>query len=132
MRMLTGLGLTAFLLAGPALAHEPDLESRYSPAYRPCMDNADSTLAMIDCANVEYEAQDRALNAIYRTKMASLNGRQQARLRDAQRAWIAWRTARCAAQRDENWGTLSNVTAAMCRVDTTLSRVIELEEYPPV
>lgn len=128
--LLTAAAAMSFAL--PAAAHEPSFEGRYSPAYEACSNEAGSTHAMLECSRAEYAVQDRALNETYKRVLASLNARQQARLRKAQRAWIAWRDAKCESLQDEDWGTLSGVIASACFVDETLRRLIELEEYPPV
>jgi len=132
MRLLVPLAVAALATAVPAAAHEPGFEGRYSPAYQACSNEAGSTHAMLDCSRAEYAVQDRAMNAAYQRVMATLNARQQAKLRKAQRAWIAWRDAKCESFQDEDWGTLSLVIASACLVDETLRRLIELEEYPPV
>ena len=129
---LTLLAAALLIAAAPAAAHEPQLESRFSAGYGTCMDNANGTYEMLECANDEYAIQDQALNDAYRKAMEGLNARQQGRLRAAQRAWIAFRDAKCESLQDQDWGTLSTVTARMCRVDETVRRLIELEEYPPV
>jgi len=86
---------------------------------------------MIECANAERDIQDRALNETYERVMADLNAGQKAKLRAAQRAWMAYRDMRCASFADQDWGTLSSVTARMCVVEMTVQRLVDLEEYPP-
>lgn len=129
----TLLAFAATLLAAaPAAAHEPSFEGRYSAAYDACSTEALSTHAMLECSRAEHALQDRALNEAYRKAMAGLNPRQQDKLRSAQRAWLAWRDAKCRSLQDEDWGTLSGVIASACLVDETVRRLIELEQYPPV
>jgi uncharacterized protein YecT (DUF1311 family) len=62
--------------------------------------------------------------------MGDLNDRQKARLRAAQRAWLAFRDADCASRQDEDWGTLSRITANACVLRRTVERTIDLEGYP--
>jgi len=131
MRVLLGLAALA-LVAAPATAHEREVNERYSAAYNACNDAAGATAEYIRCADAEFRLQDAALNAAYRRVMATLNARQQEKLRKAQRAWIAWRDAKCQSLQDQDWGSLSTVTANFCMVDETIARLIELEEYPPV
>ena len=132
MRLILLAAAASLLASVPAAAHEPQLESRYTPGYGPCMDKANGTYEMLECANDEFAIQDKALNEAYRKAMEGLNARQQGKLRTAQRTWIAFRDANCDSLKDEHWGTLSTVTARMCRVEMTVARLVELEEYPPV
>ena len=128
---LTLLAATAVLVATPAAAHDPQLDGRYTAAYTACLDNAAGTYEMLECANAERDIQDRALNETYQRVMATLNTGQKAKLRAAQRAWIAYRDARCASFADQDWGTLSSVTARMCIVEMTVQRLVDVEAYPP-
>ena len=84
---------------------------------------------MIECTAAELKVQDSRLNQAYRVAMADLNDRQKARLKTAQRAWIAFRDADCAAQFDEDWGTLSRISANVCVLQRTVERTLELEAY---
>lgn len=134
MRLLTLTAAATLLAALPAFAADKaDVEARYSPQFHACMDNPanESTMGMVDCIGAENTRQDAKLNTQYRTVMADLNAAQQAKLKAAQRAWIAYRDAWCAAQQDEEWGTLSTIVANNCVLDMTIARTIDLEDYPP-
>ena len=116
----------------PAIAADrAEIEARYSPTFQPCMDADPSTAGMVQCMAAENEFQDKELNARYRAVMAELNAEQQAKLKAAQRAWIAYRDAWCEAQYDDEWGSLSTVVANNCVMDMTIGRTIDLENYPP-
>lgn len=133
MRRLT-LAIVAALCAAavPATAADrAEIEARYSPAFQPCMDADPSTAGMVQCMAAENELQDKKLNARYRAVMAELNAEQQAKLKTAQRAWIAYRDAWCEAQYDNEWGSLSTIVANNCVMDMTIARTIDLENYPP-
>ena len=126
------LALVVLALPLPVRAASPEaMEARYSPAYDRCLDQpgGQTTYGMIQCTAEELKVQDGRLNQAYRVAMADLNDRQKARLKTAQRAWIAFRDADCAAQFDEDWGTLSRVTANMCVLQRTVERTLELEAY---
>jgi uncharacterized protein YecT (DUF1311 family) len=133
MRILTlsaaaaALCLTAF----PALAGSPEVEARYSKTFKTCPGMERSTMEMVDCIDAETKLQDKALNATYQKIMADLNDRQKTNLKAAQRAWIAYRDAWCAAQQDSDWGSISTIVANNCVLDETIRRTIELEHYPP-
>lgn len=88
------LCLTAF----PAFAGSPEVEARYSKTFKTCPGMDRSTAEMVDCIGAETTLQDKALNATYQKVMADLNDRQKANLKAAQRAWITYRDAWCAAQ----------------------------------
>ena len=68
---------------------------------------------MIDCFNAELKIQDARLNATYRQAQADLNARQKASLTAAQRAWIAYRDADCAAQRPRLGNGLTDRRSSM-------------------
>lgn len=130
---IVALALLASALAPTSLcAASPEaLEARYSPAYDRCLESpgGQSTFGMIECATAELKVQDASLNRAYRAAMADLNERQKARLRAAQRAWIAFRDADCAAQFDEDWGSLSRISANVCILQRTVERTLDLEAY---
>lgn len=133
MKVFASVAAAAVVLAPSAFAQVSDqqIEARMSAAYNRCMDGEMSTAGMRDCASAEYRRQDAALNARYQAVMRGLNARQQGKLRAAQRAWVAFRTANCAAMADQDWGTLSLLAADSCSIQMTVARTIELEDYPP-
>ncbi len=114
--------------ASPAQAADP----KYSPAYDKCLaaPAGQSTAGMIDCIGTEWQAQDTRLNRAYQGALKRLElPRQKAALQKAQRAWIAFRDADCASLADPDWGTISRVEAAGCRLDRTARRADELEGF---
>ncbi len=122
----------AVLTAAPALAQpETAVDRQLTQEYGRCLQRDSSTPGMRQCASQEFTRQDRLLNAQYRQVMGALNPRQQGRLRTAQRAWIAYRDARCASLADEEWGSLSSVSASDCMVTMTAERLLDLRDYPP-
>ncbi|MDO9222654.1 MAG: lysozyme inhibitor LprI family protein [Caulobacter sp.] len=132
MRALLTLAAVAALIATPALAvDDAKVEARYSPAFDKCLESPEgqSTAGMVQCAGAELEVQDRALNAAYRDLSSGMNARQKGNLVKAQRAWIAFRDADCAARYDPDWGTISTINANMCMLRRTVERTIELEEF---
>ena len=122
------------LIATPALAVDAAaIEARYTPAYQQCLDSPDgqSTMGMIACTGEELKVQDAALNVAWRDLTGPMNARQKANLRKAQRAWIAFRDADCAARFDEDWGSMSRIEANFCMLRRTVERTIELERFSP-
>jgi uncharacterized protein YecT (DUF1311 family) len=129
---IVGAFVGAALIVGPAAAASPaEIEARYSQGFTDCIDRAAATADQIQCTVEEHALQDRALNAAYARAMKQLTPDQQAKLKAAQRAWIPWRDAKCAALEDIGWGSLSRVSANFCMVETTIERTLELEAYPP-
>lgn len=122
------------LIATPAFAVDGTaVEARYTPALQTCLDSEEgsSTKGMIDCIGAELKVQDAALNAAYRKLVADRTPDQKAGLLKAQRAWIAFRDADCAARYSPDWGTISAITANMCVLQRTVERTLELEAFDP-
>lgn len=94
------------------------------------MRKAVSTLDMLDCGGRETERWDGRLNRAYQARMNSLNDRQRGALKRAQKAWIVFRDADCAAYQDEEWGTISKIDASQCILRRTVERALELESFP--
>jgi len=86
-------------------------------------------MGMVQCIGVELKLQDAALNAAYRTLTADMTPEQKAGLQKAQRAWIAFRDADCAARYSPDWGTMSTIDANFCMLRRTTERTIELEAF---
>ena len=130
---IVALALLAAAMAPTSLraASDEAVEARYSPAYDRCLESpgGQTTYGMIECTTAELNVQDRRLNDAYRIAMADLNDRQKARLKAAQRAWMVFRDADCAAQSDEDWGSLSRITAHVCVLQRTVERTLDLEAY---
>ncbi len=133
---LTGrLGLLAAVLCAPAMA----ADERYP-------EQNQTTVGMMDCHLMESRIWDARLNAEYQQVMASFeaedavdasygtSGRRAETLRDAQRAWIAFRDAEC-SNRYALWGSGSMrlIEGAICRSELTALRILDLidkREWP--
>lgn len=99
--------------------------------YRRCVRQAASDAERITCAAAEFARQDARLNARYRQVIAALRPRPQARLREAQRAWIRWRDTRCRSLADVEGGVGVPPLGGDCTVTMTVERLVDLERYPP-
>jgi len=98
-----------------------------------------TTVGMVECITSETAAWDVILNEEYQATQAMLaqqdaEGRSDIMdrtdaLRTAQRAWIAFRDADCAA-RYAIWqdGTIRSIVGANCHLTMTASRTIELRD----
>lgn len=89
----------------------------------------DTTIGIAKCVMGEHAAWDAVLNREYKTARSQFAGDPTAAdsLRDAQRAWIAWRDAECAFQYDRyGGGSMRTIAAANCRMSMTAMRALEL------
>lgn len=113
---------------------------RLSQACMSGEEDGESTHGMARCIRAETEAWDRLLNAEYRATMdwakeADADEREYSpeyanraeTLRDAQRAWIAFRDAQCAFDYAQ-WGSGSMrlIVGAACFMEMTAQRTLEL------
>lgn len=91
-----------------------------------------STLGMVICTQRELAIWDQRLNAAYSALMTQYgqldsDSRQNA-LREAQRAWMAYRDSECLqTSLIFEGGTAQNVVHAGCLNDMTAKRALELE-----
>jgi uncharacterized protein YecT (DUF1311 family) len=99
------------LLPAPALAQEVDCAA------------ATATVELSFCASQRLEAADAALNYAYEAAVAAARGYeggQEALLREAQRAWIAFRDAACSAEGSlYEGGTMQPLVGTDCLVRLT-------------
>lgn len=132
------LGVTAGLLTGHAFLF-------VAPAF--AQDNidcakAEAQIELTYCAEQDWMAADKDLNAIYKKAIAAakatdislkevtpdLVGAETA-LRDAQRAWVAYRDKACDAYGfTARGGTLEPMLVYACRADMTRQRITDLTE----
>lgn len=81
------------------------------------------------CLGKELDAQDANLNKQYKLCMAKLDKVAQDKLRNAQRAWIAFRDAECLYQSDEmRGGSYELVIDLGCRSSKTKERAETLKD----
>ncbi|MHC5655479.1 lysozyme inhibitor LprI family protein [Stappia sp.] len=123
---LAGLSLFVSL---PASAAQPDVD---------CND-PQVQMEMTYCAEQEWQAADKDLNAAYGEAMktmrgldanqsADMKGAEKA-LKEAQHAWIAYRDKACAAYGYlAHGGTMEPMLIYQCNADLTTQRTEELEQ----
>ena len=148
------LTLAVALLVGPAMADErAEVDECLLDAERPAdcigvtvsecvaQPGGDTTVGMVDCIAAETAAWDAILNEEYGATMEDFRQRdatgdiaapdmtRAGTLRNAQRAWMAFRDAECRAQY-AIWGggTLRQVVGANCVFTETAERAIELRQ----
>jgi len=113
--MKTALALLAFLMLAASPARARDCTN---PATQ-----ADITA----CAGEDEAGSDAALNASYKALFAMLAPADQARLRDAQRAWIVFRDKECAFRTSPySDGSIAPALQARCLADLTAQRAAQL------
>jgi uncharacterized protein YecT (DUF1311 family) len=95
---------------------DADWESCIGIVSNPCLerDETRSTADSIACINREQLVWDSILNETYRRLRAKLDDKQQTKLRDMQRAWIASREKTCAFYWDYFQGTMASPMSASC------------------
>ncbi|MEO1642464.1 MAG: lysozyme inhibitor LprI family protein [Pseudomonadota bacterium] len=109
--------------------------------YEACPGNAGSTQDMVECSASELKFWDGQLNANYRALMAAYAEEDAFEgddspyklvplLRDAQRAWIGYRDAKCEGFERNRFrgGTMGRLTAASCLSGMTADRAQELAD----
>ena len=129
---LAGLGFVAALIAFPAVAQQVDCAT------------AEAQVELTYCAEQEWLAADADLNAAYGVARAQMQGIDAdlpasergaaAYLRDAQRAWVTFRDATCAAEGYAmHGGSAEPMVIYGCRARLTEQRTADLaamaEEY---
>ena len=123
MRLALALGLALFAL--PATAQDVDCA------------NAQAQVEMTYCAEQDWMTADTALNDAYRAAMAAMkrvDAGLEAKdrgavvnLRDAQRAWITFRDAACAAEAyPMHGGSAEPMVIYACRARLTDQRAADL------
>jgi uncharacterized protein YecT (DUF1311 family) len=148
---LPGLTALVLLAAAAASAQDGGMAACVADSYDPndclgvisgsCTQAAreDTTLTTVGCIEEETEAWDVMLNAEYQTTMtvfreADASGdvagtTRESALKEAQRAWIAFRDAECGL-RYAQWGngSMRQIAAANCLMEETAERAIALRQ----
>ena len=131
--------MIAALHAGLAL-----LAAQPSPSQEWHCDNPQAQMEMNACAAIDFERADAELNAEYRRAIAWARDADrearapgddrpgdQATLREAQRAWVAFRDAQCRLEGYEaRGGSMEPMLYEGCRARLTRERVRQLRPEP--
>lgn len=114
--LLGGVALLAATVAATRAAADPYQDCRTAAA------GVDPRLKACDAA--ELSRRDAQLNDAYRRLMAALPGVRQAKLRSAERAWVAFRDAECDFRASaETGGSDAPLVDAACRLELTAERL---------
>jgi uncharacterized protein YecT (DUF1311 family) len=100
-------------------------------AFMPCSASGQTNRQLIDGAIEQFEAADKKMNVAYQRLLGILDDEGKSSLREAQRAWIAWRDAQ--AEFDSHHfgnGKLRPLERWGSRMQTTEARTTRLlEDY---
>lgn len=121
MGRLCGVGLVALaVFACDAQATEPRIDCK----------NAMAQQDMNICADRDFQAADRALNAAYRKLTAGLDAHEKELLVAAQRAWIAFRDKECTyyASQSEG-GSIYPLLYSGCLRELTNARTRQINDH---
>ena len=124
--------LLVALVPGPALAATP--ADATAAALARCLDAADnaSTAGQTQCEADAAHAYDRRMNIAYTALMRTLPAPAAQRLRLAQRAWLAFRSAEADARLalySTRSGTMYVPMAAASATNLVRDRALQLETY---
>ena len=114
-------------LSGVATAQPDDPEARppsqFSQAYDTCMDKSGGiTNAMLDCSAEEQRRQDARLNQAYKKVMDASGPERKQKLREVERAWIAYRDTSCSLLAEFQGGTVASLAVSDCVLQRTAER----------
>jgi len=82
-----------------------------------------------DCYRVEQAAWDGLLNEAYKALHDDLDAGQAAKLRDMQRAWIAYRDTTCGFYSEKARGSMAIPMASACAARETARRALLLKFF---
>lgn len=99
--------------------------------HKSCLDEAQTTVAMVSCNEMAYKLWDSELNAVFRQLYSALPSRQKKALLASQQEWLQFRdkefqflNAYFARQ-----GTIWSVIAGQPKIQLVKDRVLELRNY---
>lgn len=82
---------------------------------------------MTQCAQQNYQLSDQALNQVYQDLRATLSSAEQTQLEAAETAWLSFRDANCAFERNRfETGSIAPMIAASCLEQLTDERIDDL------
>jgi uncharacterized protein YecT (DUF1311 family) len=100
------------------------------PAYDACVrETQGRVIDQGDCADAEFEYQDKRLNETYKAVTAHLSGESRQAAVDAQRAWLVFFAKDCAARAARFGSNKGPATESVCRMESTAYRAQQLEDW---
>lgn len=99
-----------------------------------CLEKSDdpSTYGMMACSSKETDVWEERLNRDYQKLMKEMKAEDKERLRDMQRAWIAFRDKKCGFHQREQEGTSVMPQNAYCYMEETGRQSLFLRDIEPV
>jgi len=102
-------------------------ECSFKLVAEPCIEKDGSNLGTADCYRIERAIWDEILNENYKELMGSIEDKKvQAKLKDMQRSWIAYRDTTCDFYWHKIQGSMSVPMTASCQLRETARRVFLL------
>ena len=101
-------------------------------AYERCLNGPKgrTQIGMQDCTAEETARHDARLNRNYKAILDQLDSADDKdAVRNAQRAWIAFRDADCRSYVSDTWGSMSRLEGAQCAMERTEERADQLESF---
>jgi uncharacterized protein YecT (DUF1311 family) len=130
--LIASLLATVLVVSGACRADDMAAKNPIDTSYAKAMEKDYSTAGMRDAANQARSMWDKDMNATYERLMALLDQRQQAALREAQRAWLKYRDAEgtalgsIVAVQD---GTIWQLSATTQAMELVRQRALQLKAY---
>ncbi len=107
----------AILATAPAVA----------PALADDCQNAQTQMALDDCAGQQFHQADAALNTAYKTLMGKITPAGQTSLRVAEKSWLAYRDNQCSFETlGTADGSVHPMVQAACRTELTKAQTARL------
>lgn len=110
---------------------EAERQCLFNLVSTPCTDapEGSSNVGTADCFRIEWKIWDDLLNENYQSLLAALDDDQLAKLRDMQRAWIAYRDTTCEFYYVKIHGTMAYPMQAPCTARETMRRALLLKFF---
>lgn len=120
------LPVTCLLLSSYAAAQGNPIDQRLQQ----CLNKESSTVGMSQCYDAANKAWDQEMNSQYNQIMKKLTGEPKAKLKNAQRAWLAYRDSWLDASKSyfsANQGTMAVLSVGAQGVDLVRNQALMLQ-----
>ena len=128
MSVYTNVMLMALLAAASNASARPAIQDP-NPAFTACSSKANTTVAMENCGKAGLDDANRRVNLAYQKALPTFPADQQAKLRAAERTWIAFREQDCRVYTGADAGSMAAPTYLNCMVERTETRIRELAAF---
>ena len=125
MLTLSSLNTPTVTIAGTT----PDLREMRLVQRVNC-NNAQTQIAINECAKLSYQKADKKLNQVYQQLLPTLETSRKQKLIAAQQAWLKFRDTNCEFERSKyEGGSIAPSIYSGCLENITKLRTQELQEY---